>query len=246
MRTSTAYFAGVGTVVVAIAAGLGGGVILANVMNPNPSHQQTSRLDQHMSAQAPAASNRSDEKGQQQSQSPVPSVAASQTAATPAASEKNQTQPQTPAQPVQAGNSQPKAATATPAPQPVPHQETVAIDDANAKDTNKDTSKDVNKTRDADLKRQADQRKNDRQRQWADRRKRDQQQRDQQQQQRDQDLRDAQARMQDDDRPRDAVVRRDWRNDRRSWRDDRDAREDDGPPVTRFGAPAFGLFGSDD
>jgi hypothetical protein len=235
MRTSTAYFAGVGTVVVAIAAGLGGGVILANVMNPNPSHQQTSRLDQHMSAQAPAASNRSDEKGQQQSQSPVPSVAASQTAATPAASEKNQTQPQTPAQPVQAGNSQPKAATATPAPQPVQHEQAAAIDDANAKDANKD----VNNARDADLKRQVDQRKNDRQRQWADRRKRDQQQRDQ-------DLRDAQARMQDDNGPRDAVVRRDWRNDRRSWRDDRDAREDDGPPVTRFGAPAFGLFGSDD
>ena len=238
MRTSTAYFAGVGTVVVAIAAGLGGGVILANVMNPNSSHQQTSRLDQHPSSQPPAASNQPDEKGQQQSQAPVPYVAPSQTAATPAASEKNQPQPQTPAQPVQASNSQLKAATATPAPQPVPHEEIAATDDANAKDTN---SKDVNKTRDADLKRQADQRKSDRQRQWADRRKRDQQQQ-RDQQQRDQDLRDAQARMQDDDGPRDVVVRRDWRDDRRNWRDDRD-----GPsPSPRFGAPAFGLFGSDD
>ena len=76
MRTSTAYFAGVGTVVVAIAAGLGGGVILANVMNPNPSHQQMSRLDQHTSPQPSAASNRPDEKAQQQSQAPVkPKVA---------------------------------------------------------------------------------------------------------------------------------------------------------------------------
>jgi hypothetical protein len=234
MRASMAYFAGVGTVVVAIAAGLGGGVILANVMNPNPSHQQTSRLEQRTSPQPQAASNEPDQ-AQQQSQAPVPYVAANQTAATPAVPEKNQPQPQTPVKPVQAGNSPPKAVTATPAPQPVAHEETAATDDA------KDTNKDVTKTRDADSKRQADQRKNDRQRQWADRRKRDQQQRDQQQ--RDQDLRDAQARMQDDDGPRDVVVRRD---DRRNWRDDRDARQDYVPPPTRFGAPAFGLFGSDD
>jgi hypothetical protein len=232
MRASTAYFAGVGTVVVAIAAGLGGGVILANVMNPNPSHQQTSHLEQHMSSQPPAASSRPDEKGQQQSQAPVPYVAANQTAVTPAV--PNQPQPQTSAQPVQAGNSPPKAATATPAPQPVPHQETAATDDPNAKDANKD----VNKTRDADLKRPADQRKNDRQRQWADRRKRDQQQRDQ-------DLRDAQARMQDDDGPRDVVVRRDWRDARRNWRDDRDAREDYGPPA-RPAVPGFTVFGPED
>ena len=34
MRTSTAYFAGVGTVVVAVAAGLGGGYLAANIANP--------------------------------------------------------------------------------------------------------------------------------------------------------------------------------------------------------------------
>ena len=34
MRTSTAYFAGVGTVIVAVAAGLGGGYLAANVANP--------------------------------------------------------------------------------------------------------------------------------------------------------------------------------------------------------------------
>jgi hypothetical protein len=236
MRTSTAYFAGVGTVVVAIAAGLGGGVILANVMNPNP-HQQTSRLEQHLSAQPLAASNQPDEKGPQQSQTPVPYVAPSQAAVTPAP-EKTQPQSPTPAQPVQAGNppskpstATPKAASATPAPQPAPHEETATTDDANAKDTNKD----ANKTRDADSKWQADQRKADRQRQWADRRRRDQQQREQ-------DLRDAQARMQDDDGPRDVVVRRDGR---RNWRDDRDAREDNGPPA-RSGFPGFTVFGPED
>ena len=214
MRASTAYFAGVGTVVVAIAAGLGGGVILANVMNPNP-HQQTSRLEQHLSAQPLAASNRPDEKEQQQSQAPVPYVAATLAASNTSAT----TQPD---------QSQAAAATspaATPASQPVPFAQT-ATDDTTVK------------TRDADSKRQADQRKIDRQRQWADRRKRDQQQREQ-------DLRDAQARMQDDDGPRDVVVRRDWRDDRRNWRDDRDAREDTGPPA-RSGFPGFTVFGPED
>jgi hypothetical protein len=215
MRTSTAYFAGVGTVVVAIAAGLGGGVILANVMNPNP-QQQTSRLEQHRSAQPLAASNRPDEKGQQQSQAPVRYVAATLAASnTSATAQPDQSQAQTAA-------AAPPSPAASPAPQPVPFAQT-ATDDATVK------------TRDGDSKRQADQRKTDRQRQWADRRKRDQQQREQ-------DLRDAQARMQDDDGPRDVVVRRDGR---RNWRDDRDAREDNGPPA-RSGFPGFTVFGPED
>jgi hypothetical protein len=35
MRTSIAYLAGAGTIVVAIAAGLGGGLLMANIMNPH-------------------------------------------------------------------------------------------------------------------------------------------------------------------------------------------------------------------
>ena len=35
MRTSMAYFAGVGTVVVAVAARLGGGLLMGNIMNPH-------------------------------------------------------------------------------------------------------------------------------------------------------------------------------------------------------------------
>jgi hypothetical protein len=218
MRTSTAYFAGVGTVIVAIAAGLGGGVILANVMNPNP-HQQTSRLEQHLSAQPLAASNRPDEKEQQQSQAPVPYVTATLAASnTSTTAQPDQVQARTVA-------AAPPSLAAIPAPQPVPFAQTT-IDDATVK------------TRDADSKRQADQRKIDRQRQWADRRNRDQQQRKQ-------DLRDAQARMQDDDGPRDVVVRRDWRDDRRSWSDNRDAREDNGPPA-RSGFPGFTVFGPED
>jgi hypothetical protein len=48
MRISTAYFAGVGTVVVAVAAGLGGGYLAANIANP-PS--VVSKLERRMSAE---------------------------------------------------------------------------------------------------------------------------------------------------------------------------------------------------
>jgi hypothetical protein len=49
MRTSMAYFAGVGTVIVAVAAGLGGGYLAANIANP-PS-PGVSKLERRMSAE---------------------------------------------------------------------------------------------------------------------------------------------------------------------------------------------------
>ena len=49
MRTSTAYFAGVGTVIFAVGAGLGGGYLAANIAHP---HVQTvSKLERRMSAE---------------------------------------------------------------------------------------------------------------------------------------------------------------------------------------------------
>jgi hypothetical protein len=48
MRISTAYFAGVGTVIVAVAAGLGGGYLAANIANPPPG---VSKLERRMSAE---------------------------------------------------------------------------------------------------------------------------------------------------------------------------------------------------
>lgn len=48
MRISTAYFAGVGTVVVAVGVGLGGGYLAANIANP-PS--VVSKLERRMSAE---------------------------------------------------------------------------------------------------------------------------------------------------------------------------------------------------
>ncbi len=48
MRTSTAYFAGLGTVVVAVAAGLGGRYLAANIVNPH--EPGVSKLERRMSA----------------------------------------------------------------------------------------------------------------------------------------------------------------------------------------------------
>jgi hypothetical protein len=81
MRTSTAYFAGVGTVIVAVTAGLGGGYLAANIAN-TPSG--VSKLERRMSAEpvsvaaAPAQ--------------PVPRAAAPNSAAMPAQEPPPQTQ----------------------------------------------------------------------------------------------------------------------------------------------------------
>ena len=49
MRISTAYFAGVGTVIVAVTAGLGGGYLAANITSPPT--QAVSKLERRMSAE---------------------------------------------------------------------------------------------------------------------------------------------------------------------------------------------------
>ena len=53
MRISTAYFAGIGTVVAAVAAGLGGGYLAANVVSPH--EPGVSKLERRMSATQIAA-----------------------------------------------------------------------------------------------------------------------------------------------------------------------------------------------
>ena len=50
MRTSIAYFAGAGTVVAAIAVGLGGGLLMANIMNPHA--REASKLERASPQQA--------------------------------------------------------------------------------------------------------------------------------------------------------------------------------------------------
>jgi hypothetical protein len=80
MRTSTAYFAGVGTVAIAIAAGLGGGYLAANIVSP---HEQTiSKLERRMSAEPLPVTAKPSE--------PVPHLAATTAASNPIAPPEQQ------------------------------------------------------------------------------------------------------------------------------------------------------------
>ncbi|MBR0699244.1 hypothetical protein JQ599_04965 [Bradyrhizobium diazoefficiens] len=65
MRASTAYFVGAGTIVAAIAIGLGGGIVAGNIMNPVTSKHgpDTSKMAQRAeSAGVPAATNAPSER----------------------------------------------------------------------------------------------------------------------------------------------------------------------------------------
>ena len=64
MRTSTAFFAGAGTVIMVVAGGLGGGLMIANTMNPK----------------APAAQTKLERRAAEPSPSPSPSPGAAQAA----------------------------------------------------------------------------------------------------------------------------------------------------------------------
>ena len=64
MRASTAYFVGAGTIVAAIAIGLGGGIVAGNIMNPVSPKQgpDTSKMAQRAEAAKPATTNAPSER----------------------------------------------------------------------------------------------------------------------------------------------------------------------------------------
>ena len=169
MRTSIAYFAGAGTVVIAIGAGLGGGVLIADTMNPKAPSPQATKLERRTaSAPLPAPS-----------PSASPSLAATQPAATPVVKDA-------PAQPGQDGAkaqssaiaatnapaAKPEATEASAAPSPSSspaqreaHDKSGAPDAAFAKARDPDL-----KTADADTKHGAERRQTRRHQQWVERR----------------------------------------------------------------------------
>jgi hypothetical protein len=169
MRTSIAYFAGAGTVVIAIAAGLGGGMLIADTMNPKTPSLQATKLERRTaSTPSPAPS-----------PSPSPLLAATQPAATPVVKDA-------PAQPGQDGAKAQSAATAAtnapaakpeagessapPSPSSSPaqreaHDRSGAPDAAFAKARDPDL-----KTADADTKHSAERRQTRRHQQWVERR----------------------------------------------------------------------------
>ena len=170
MRASTAYFAGAGTVVVAIVAGVGGGLLIADIIRPKFPKQGTemTRLERRMSPEPIQAAPGPSE--------PVQYLAAPQLSALGAAVAAAPAQAQT-----EAGNSQsagaqpaetaaaaqpdaPAPQAATPAAQPVAHEQAAAPENALAK------------ARDAEMKRAVEKRKLERRQQWVEKRRQRQQQ----------------------------------------------------------------------
>lgn len=163
MRTSTAYFAGVGTVIVAVSAGLGGGYLAANITSP-PS-QTVSKLERRMSAEPISVSTAPAE--------PVPRVVATNPASAPA-QEQLQQQPQTAAATpsVNSAPAEEKTANNAAAAQPVrsPPQPAKSTEQAEEK---ADAPRDAfARARDADIKRaDAEKRRAERRQRWADKRR---------------------------------------------------------------------------
>jgi len=160
MRTSTAYFAGIGTVVFAVAAGLGGGYLAANVVSPHePKYgTETSRLERRMASQPIPVTTAPSE--------PVPYIAAT-TVTTPPQAEP-QTAASTPAAPAEE-----KTASNNPAPvQTAPSAPPPAKPAEQASEKTTPPQEAFTKARDADMKRAAvEQRRAERRQRWAEKRR---------------------------------------------------------------------------
>jgi hypothetical protein len=202
MRTSTAYFVGAGTVIAAIVAGLGGGLLVANIVSPHSPKYGTemTRLEQRMSAKPiPVITGPSE---------PVPYLAATQAAATNpvVVAPADQAQPEQ-GQQTQAANTVPptppieaaahdttaaaspastSAPSSAPAAQPVAREQAASPQDA------------VARARDADTRRaMLEKRRYDRRQQWAEKRRYRRQ---------DQELREVEQKVREETEPTQAVA----------------------------------------
>jgi hypothetical protein len=187
MRTTTAYFAGVGTVAAALVAGLGGGLLFSNIVAPHQPKYATepTKLEQRMAdrtiASAPSEPAPSAQPAaatpvvaatpapQSEPQTPTPQVAAAPPVDQKTSVESSATEPKS-------ANSEAGAAQATPSAKTEPSSRATASSprDAFAKARDSDMkSRDADiKSRDADTKRAAtEKRRAERRQQWADRRR---------------------------------------------------------------------------
>jgi hypothetical protein len=198
MRASTAFFAGVGTVAIAIGAGLGGGLTIANMMSPLEPKLAMGKAERRAAPELPPST--------KDPLVPVPYLAATQgstkAALVVAPAERRSPQPQTdagnsspqPSRPSEAQAPRPSETTASneqaskPSDPPKPAasakpsdaatskpsapsvQQVVTHEQASAPDDTNAKSRDSDVKRDADLKR-AERRKAERRQQWADRRR---------------------------------------------------------------------------
>jgi len=229
MRASTAYFVGAGTIIVAIAIGLGGGIVAGNIMNPIAPKQgaDASKMAQRTdAASAPAPASSSSERVQYLtgSQAFGTIVAApAQAEAKPEAAKPDTQAIQANAElstppPSQAAAVEPPkpppASSAKPVEQQASTSQSSSSDNASARDA-------YAKARDSDVKRAASERRRaERRERWAERRHYE--------------SRDPRA-MRD---------RTDWDDVARNIREDSDTRDYANRP--RSGLPQIRLFGADD
>jgi len=157
MRTSTAYFAGAGTVAAAIVLGLGGGLLFSNIVSPHAPRTEMSRLELRMAGKSVPASTAPSE--------PVPYRAA--TVSAPATEAQNQ--PESGKQAAQPTETQ-VAAPVTPPSTP----ELARIEQAKTEQA-KVSEAAVAKPSDADIRRETrraeDRRRAERRQQWTERRR---------------------------------------------------------------------------
>jgi hypothetical protein len=182
MRASTAYFAGAGTVMAAIVAGVGGGLLFANMITPKAPKTEMTRLEQRMTTQpiqaaaAPSETvkNAAPAQAAAPNESPAPTqvqptqVQASTAPANPANPVPPTAPPVTSATAVQAAPAAPPPAAAAPVTRPVVAATQPAPQEPRAAPASEDTT---GKARDADVKRTVEKRKVDRRQQWTEKRR---------------------------------------------------------------------------
>jgi cytoskeletal protein RodZ len=192
MQTSTAYFAGAGTVVIAVVIGLGGGVLIANVMNPKTTGQQMAKLERRTAATpqpatnpqpAPKVQSASTAQSAQPSSAPTSSyLAATQAAAispivVAPATAKAADQPQQPTeqqpavQPSPSSTTAASASTAPPSKEPAQHDAKAPEQAfAKARDSDLKTAEGDSKMKDADVRHRVARHRAEHRQQWAERR----------------------------------------------------------------------------
>ncbi|MCA1478100.1 MULTISPECIES: hypothetical protein [unclassified Bradyrhizobium] len=224
MRASTAYFVGAGTIVAAIAIGLGGGIVAGNIMNPVASKQgpDTSKMAQRAATPTPASTNAPSERvnylsGSQAFGAMIAAPAQAEAKPEPVKPDTPTTQANVaPApQPSQAAAVEPPKSAA--APQAARPAEQQASTEPSSSPNNA-----YAKARDSDVKRAASERRRaERRERWAERRY-----------------------YYEAREPRGLRDRTDWDDVARNIREDSDARDHAGR--SRSGFPQIRLFGPDD
>ena len=238
MRASTAYFVGAGTIVAAIAIGLGGGIVAGNIMNPVAPKQgpDTSKMSQRAEAAKPATTDAPSERLQYLTGSQAFGAMIAAPAQAEAKSDaKAESKPEAKSEAVKPDTQttqanaeqpaqQPSQAAAVEPPKPPPASPPQVAKPAERQASTEPSSSSDNayaKARDSDVKRAtSERRRTERRERWAERRHYDFRE------------------------PRGMRDRTDWDDVARNIRADSDSRDYAGRP--RGGLPQIRLFGSDD